>query len=317
MVKNTDRTSAFTILALLAAALLAAAAGVLWWQWSSSDGDSAVNAEAVGVAYTLVNNATLSLAGTSEHRYERLASSLERLGSLRASSDALPGDPRAWTSLEENARALLDARENAETLRSASLTATTRIDDLLAASDPLLQVSGAVAVVQEFQRRALDLQTELARLPDQVEATEEAGQVRDHLAYLSQVTAALAGQESELDVAALSASNQEAVLAPLAAILSDVEAAGAAAVTANGYFLVLRVKQCRCTQEKEHKKDNTLLFHNTGVSIFCLLFKDKTKQTNSLQKKRWGRIFVCSKILDEDCDRSGKKCDLVTVFYRF
>jgi hypothetical protein len=30
MVKNTDRTSAFTILALLAAALLAAAAGVLW-----------------------------------------------------------------------------------------------------------------------------------------------------------------------------------------------------------------------------------------------------------------------------------------------
>jgi len=232
MVKNTDRTSAFTILALLAAVLLAAAAGVLWWQWSGSDDDSAVNAEAVGVAYTVVNNATLSLPGTSESRYERLESSLERLESLRASSDELPGDPRAWTSLEENARAVLAAREDSEALRSASATAAARVDDLLAASDPLLEASGATAVVQEFQRRAFNLQSALERLPDQADAAEAVQQIRDHLAYLSQVTNALAGEETELDVAALSASNRDTVLAPLAAILAEVETAAGTAVTA-------------------------------------------------------------------------------------
>jgi twitching motility protein PilJ len=232
MVKNTDRTPAFTILALLAALLLAVAAGVLWWQWGGDEDKPALGAEAVGVAYTVVSNATLSMAGDSENRYERLESSLERLDALTASRDDLPGDPRAWTSVEENARAMLSAREDTEALRSASAAAAARIGDLLAASDALLEVSGATDVVQEFQRRAFNLKSALERLPDQLDASPGVGQIRDHLAYLSVVTDALAGADTELDVAALSARNREAVLAPLVAILTDVETAAETAITA-------------------------------------------------------------------------------------
>gem|GEM_PF-4967057 len=50
---------------------------------------------------------------------------------------------------------------------------------------------------------------------------------------------------------------------------------------------------------------------------FSKPFKGNTKLLNSLQKKSLGRIFAPSKNPDEDCNRSGKKHDLVIDLCRF
>jgi twitching motility protein PilJ len=138
------------------------------------------------------------------------------------------------TSLSQDVARHADAiradRDAAATIGAAAAFVDERMPGLLTASDALLAASGSVDVIREFQQRAAGLQQSLAALAAG-EADAAAG-IQDDLAYLENVTGALAGGDTTLDVAPLSAAEREAALEPVTAALAEIEPRVTEALTA-------------------------------------------------------------------------------------
>ncbi len=235
MAQITDKSSAFTIIASALAVSLIAAAAVLFLQSgnSSSSGGSAPALAAVSQAIPLHTSSALS--GDSEG-FDHLTADVERLAGLRQNTSTLglPGGAAAWDELERHARAVLAQRTNIESITGAARLVNDRMPRLLSASDALLDVSGATAVVQELQRRGAEVQSGLTGLATSGTAAATAQAISDDMAYLRSVTDALSGLSSTVDVAALDDATREATLIPVTTQLADIEAQVSAAVAAAG-----------------------------------------------------------------------------------
>ena len=227
MASNSDQSSTFTAIAALMAVALLAAAGLIYWQSGSDDGGSGTAPALVAVAQALPLNAQSALRG-DEGAFDALATNADRLGQLRRGAPALPGGTQAWDSLASNAAAVIGRRGDVETVTAAAATVEAGMPELLRASDGLLQASGAIAEVQEFQRRAAAVQANIGTLATTGGAGAAA--IADDMAYLRAITEALAGVAGPLDVSPLSAAAQESALVPVVSVLTTMESDVASAV---------------------------------------------------------------------------------------
>ena len=238
MSQITDKSSTFTIVAAALAVSLLAAAGLLYLQSGNNAGGNGNSAALAAVSQALPLHVANALAG-DEEGFSRLQADVNRLATLRGgnSSMALPGGAGAWDNLASGATAVLNRRDEIEAITSASGLVETRMPQMLAASDALLDQSGATTAVQEFQRRGAAVQTSLSGLAASAVAGDAAASIQsiaDNMTYLRAVTDALAGADSALDIAALNDATRESALVPVVSELANMEAQVAAAITAAG-----------------------------------------------------------------------------------
>jgi len=232
MATNTDKLSAFTMLAAALALALLAVAGILYLGSGSGNGSDGNRAALAAISQSMPLHATAALRGETSG-FNDLQTDVDRLARLRRGS-VLPGGAAAWDNLDRHAQAILAKKNEIETITGAARLADERVPRLLTAADALLDQSGATSLIQQFQRRAAALQATLSGLA--IAAAEgnsiAAEAVADDMAFLRSVTAALSGEPSTLDVAPLGAAARESVLMPIVSELMDLEAPVAAAVQA-------------------------------------------------------------------------------------
>lgn len=233
--KNTDKTSAFTVLAALTAISLIAAAGVLYIQSGRNTATGSSFTEFAALSQAIPLHAANAIAGDAGE-FARLENDLSRLSGLRQTvSDAdLPGGSAPWTDIEQRASAILANRDDLETIAAAAAYVDERMPEMLAASNALLDLSGSTAVMQQFQQRGTELRQSLDSLAANAAQPAVVADISDDLTFLMGVTAALSGQETELDVAPLRPEDREATLNPVVSTLSEIEMRVQSAVSAAG-----------------------------------------------------------------------------------
>jgi twitching motility protein PilJ len=223
MAKKSGNTSTFTLLALLTAILLLTAAIVLYLQSGESVDGVSTTHEVAALSQAVPLHAANAVAG-DERAFGRLESALSRLTRLRAETSELPGDAVQWTNLEQHARAVLANRNDIERIIEATRYVDERMPQLLEASNALLDESGATSAIQEFQARAANLHQSLGQLLLVSDARTLAAAMGEDMDFLKEVTDALAGAETELDVTPLAAETRDSVLVPVVSELLEIEA---------------------------------------------------------------------------------------------
>jgi twitching motility protein PilJ len=140
--------------------------------------------------------------------------------------------------LEATATQVLEGQAVLEELDAAAAAAGASVDRILEISDPLLDVSGATAIIQEFQQRAARIAQSAPGIAANPEAAEVAATMAADAAFLRSVASALAGDETDLDIRALAGRGQEEVVAPLTEQIDGLEEAvaniGASVASAAG-----------------------------------------------------------------------------------
>ena len=237
MARKTDKSSAFTILALLLGLSLLATAGVLYLQSTSGSSSNGGGAALAAVSQAIPLHARAAVSGDADG-FPRLTDDVQRLADLRQSSSlpGMPGGTAAWDELTRHARAILARRGDIESLVSAAAFVNQHMPLMLTASAQLLNQSGSTAVIQEFQNRGAAMQNSLAQLAANAgsgDAETRAATIATDMAYLRMVTDALSGADTNLDVAALDDATRELVLVPVISELMDIEARVESAVAAN------------------------------------------------------------------------------------
>lgn len=217
---------------MLLAVILLAVAGILYIQPGGGDSDPAV-VELAALSQAIPGHAVAALNGES-NGFARLDADLQRVAELMRgrSASSLPGGSSLWQDLESNAAAILAKRADVEVITAAAGIVSQRMPIILEHSNALLGRSGATAIVQEFQQRGAYLQQNIAGLASSPDADSVATVVAEDAAFLRQVTNALSGVESTLDVAALDAATREAVMVPLVGELTEIEGPLSQAVAA-------------------------------------------------------------------------------------
>lgn len=237
MARNTDKSSAFTFLALLLGLVLLATGGILTLQLTSSASSDGPGIALAAVSQAIPLHAAAAVSGDADG-FARLADDVQRLAALRRNSSlsGMPGGAAAWDELNRHAQAILARRADIESIFSASASVNQHMPVLLSASDELLSQSGATAVIQEFQNRGAAVQISLALLAASVGAGDAetiAAAIATDMTYMRMVTDALSGADTNLDVAALNDATRELALMPVISELMEIEAQIDSAVTTN------------------------------------------------------------------------------------
>jgi len=147
MPQMTDKSSTFTIVAAALAVSLIAAAGLLYLQSGNSAGGDGNAPGLAAVSQAIPLHVSHALAGDPEG-FNRLEADLNRLTALRGGGSlGLPGGAAAWDNLARDAGAVLNRRSDIESITGASRLIDERMPRMLAASDALLDQSGATAAV--------------------------------------------------------------------------------------------------------------------------------------------------------------------------
>ena len=237
MARQTDKSSTFTILALLLGLSVLATAGVLYLQSTGSGSSDAASAALAAVSQAIPLHAAAALSG-DEDGFPRLESDVQRLRNLRQglALPGMPGGTGTWDELTRHAEAILAKRAEIESVISASVYVDRQMPVMLAASDQLLNLSGSSAVVLEFQNRGAAVRSGLALLAADIgsgDAENITATIATNMVFIRMVTDALSGADTNLDVAPLDAATRELVLVPVISELMDIEARVESAVDAN------------------------------------------------------------------------------------
>ncbi|HZD53469.1 MAG TPA: methyl-accepting chemotaxis protein [Woeseiaceae bacterium] len=233
--KRIDRqatsTSTFMLLSGLAALALAAVAAVLYLRNAP---DSGMDAQEFALLSQAIPRHAANAVSGKPAELARLESDLGRLSALRQNVPAseLPGGAEAWTGIEQRGSALLANRDHLRTIRSAAAWVSEHMPETLQASNALLEVSGATAVIREFQQRGQALAQELEAMAAGKAEPDAATRLSEQLSFMTDVTGALSGAETGLDVTPLGPEAQ-AALQPVVNGLSEIEMRVESALTAS------------------------------------------------------------------------------------
>ena len=162
MARQTDKSSTFTILALLLGLSVLAAAGILYTQASGSGSSNGDGVALAAMSQAISLHAAAAVSGDND-ALAKLDNDLQRLENLRRnlSVPGMPGGSEAWDELTRYAEAILARRADIESVNAASAYVAQHMPIMLSASDELLTVSGSTAVVQEFRKRGIALQNSM------------------------------------------------------------------------------------------------------------------------------------------------------------
>lgn len=220
MANTTDTTSLFRLLALVVALLLIGAGALVYLQSGKGGTDAA---ELAALSQALPQRAEAAVSGAAGG-FDALDASVRRLAELRRGAVGAPGRSADWQSLEREAGAIVAKRDDVEALNTAGAAISAAATNILGLTNELLERSGSTALVQELQQRSNRLASNAAAITstDDVVAV-----INDDVAFISTMANALGGGTSTLDVSALNAAGQEAVLGPmneqLAVIVTQLE----------------------------------------------------------------------------------------------
>jgi len=220
MANNTDTSTMFRIVALVAAVLLIAAAVLTFFQGS---GGNSQTTELAALSQAIPNQADAAVGG-AQGSFDILDASLKRLAALRRSAGpSIPGSSSQWQQLESRAGAIVAKRADIEALVSATSNIQSGTASILELSNEMLDRAGATAVVQEFQQRAARIGQSAAGLATNPDAATVAANISSDAAFLQTVSDALSGENTELDVRPLNNEGREVVLVPLASLLAELQ----------------------------------------------------------------------------------------------
>lgn len=144
---------------------------------------------------------------------------------LQAREGDTPGSSADWRQLQSSTQSIGAAEPAMAAITEASTAIGSNIDGVLELSNDMLDRSGATTVMQEFQQRAARISQYAPGLATNPELSTVAAGMAQDVDYLRTVAGALAGEDTELDVAALNDEGQQLVVAPLTELLGNVAAA--------------------------------------------------------------------------------------------
>ena len=215
MAKQSEKSSSFNRVAGLIALCLVVAAALTYWQLGSK---GTATSELAALSQAIPSQAANALSG-ADGAFDKLNESVRKVADLRR--DGSPGRASDWQQLESRAAAIVSNRSAVEAVQVARQQMEGDATTILQLSDELLERSGSAAVIQEFQQRANRIRTTAATLPQAGSAG--AISIATDIVFLRDVYDALAGEATELDVAALSSADRAAALAPMASSLDGLE----------------------------------------------------------------------------------------------
>ena len=222
MANTTDTSTVFRVLAILAAGLLIAAGALIYLQ---AGGANPQVAELAALSQALPTHAGAALNG-EEGAFGQLDSKVKRLVELRRKAGpGTPGSSRDWQQLEARAGEILAQRGEVEALSAAGEQTSVRTEALLEMSNELLDRSSATPVLQEFQQRAARMGRAAPGLVTNSNAANVAAGMASDVVFLRTVVDALGGEDTELDVRAMSTEDREEALVPVVGELAELEAA--------------------------------------------------------------------------------------------
>ena len=226
MANKTTNASIFRGVAAAAAALLLVAAGFFYMQAGSrtDSGGGGAAMSLVAAAQSLPGYAAAALDGDAA-ALNSLQAATSRVQSEWRDAADLPGSNGDWQRLVESASAIANRAPAIEALAAAIARADATAAPLISGAEQLLGVTGATGELQGWQRTASSLPGALRGLPAATDSGQALQDIATQVAAMREVASALSGGASGLDVAALSAADQEALLAPLENDLASVEAA--------------------------------------------------------------------------------------------
>jgi twitching motility protein PilJ len=219
MASNIDNSSSFKAVAVFAVILLIGIAALIYLQ---PGGGNPSAPELAALSQAIPAQVSRALNGDA-NAFDELDGSVEKLKTLRQSG--APGRPSDWQQLESRAETILAKRSEVEAILAAADSMGTDASALVALSNELLDRSSATAAVMEFQQRANRIR-EVST--DVIEGgVSAASAIAEDVAYLRNVSNALDGADSDLDILPLSGENREIALVPVISSLMSLEAQAA------------------------------------------------------------------------------------------
>ena len=219
MASKIDNSSTFRAVAGFAAFLLVAAAALIYLQ---SGGGSPAAPKLAALSQALPAQAARALSG-EVGAFDELDSSVIGVASLRRSG--APGRSSEWQQLESRAAAILAKRTEVEAVLAAASRMGTDAGSLVVLANELLDRSSSTAAMQEFQQRANRIRETSTNILAGGESAASA--IAEDIGYLRNVTNALGGDPSDLDIRPLNREGREVALVPVISSLTSLEAQSA------------------------------------------------------------------------------------------
>lgn len=220
MAKKNQSTSTFRLVASATVVTLLAAAGLAFLQAGNSNPSAA---ELAALSQAIPSQSSQALAG-ADGGFERLSASVTRLAQLRRSAGpGIPGSSNQWQKLESLAPRILERRADVEAINDAAFKINANVAPILELSNDLLDRSGSTALVQEFQQRTAALGAGVSTLTTRADTSAEASRISENVAFMRDVSNALSGEATGLDVRPLNSQDQEVLLVPINSHLVTIE----------------------------------------------------------------------------------------------
>jgi len=215
MASNIDNSSTFKAVAVVAVFLLIGAAALIYLQ----PGNGSPSApQLAALSQAIPAQASRALNGDT-NAFDELAGSVRDVADLRQTG--APGRSSDWQQLESRAATILARRSEVEAVLAAASRMATDASALIALADELLDRSSATAAIMEFQQRANRIREESANLLEG--GGSAASAIAQDIVYLRNVSNALDGLDSDLDIRPLNSESREIALVPVISSLTSLE----------------------------------------------------------------------------------------------
>jgi len=215
MASNIDNSSTFRAVAGFAAFLLVSAAALTYIQ---AGGGSPSAPKLAALSQAIPAQAARALNGDAD-AFEELDASVKSVARMRRTG--APGRSSDWQQLESRAAAILAQRSEVEAVLAAASRMQTDASSLVQLSDELLDRSSATAAIMEFQQRANRIRETSADIL--AGGASAASSIAEDIGYLRNVSNALDGGDSDLDIRPLNDQGREVALVPVISSLTSLE----------------------------------------------------------------------------------------------
>jgi twitching motility protein PilJ len=215
MASNIDNSSNFRAVAVFTVLLLVGAAALVYLQ---SGGGSPSAPQLAALSQAIPAQASRALSGDTD-AFGELDSSVRKVTRLRRTG--APGRASDWQQLESRARTILAKRGEVEAVWAAAKRIETDASSLVALANELLDRSSATSAILEFQQRANQIREASTNVIEGGESTASA--IAEDIAYLRNVSNALGGLPSDLDISPLDNEGREVALVPVISSLASLE----------------------------------------------------------------------------------------------
>ena len=218
MAQKSNRSSSFTSLAVALAVLLLLAAAVSYLQSTSFDGVSGDDAEYAVLSQAIPLHAGAAVSGDSD-AFASLQSDLQRLARLSAAKTK----HAEWQVLNDAGQAVLQQKQALGDAAAAASAINDAVAQIRDTGNELFSVSGNSEVLFEFQHRLDRLAVRSRNILGSDNPDELAQAIVADFQYLRDVAAALAGEQSDIEVSALSEAARDSILQPVRDTLDAID----------------------------------------------------------------------------------------------